>query len=53
MHMAASRPMCISAEQVPAEVLAKEREIASAKAEKEAAEKGKTPDVIRRWSRVP
>jgi elongation factor Ts len=46
MHVAASRPICISAEQVPAETMAKEREIASAKAVKEAAEKGKPSHVI-------
>jgi elongation factor Ts len=42
MHIAASRPMCISADQVPAEVLSKEKEIYSA----QAADSGKPANVI-------
>ena len=42
MHVAASRPICISEEQVPAEALKKEREIFSA----QAAESGKPEDII-------
>jgi elongation factor Ts len=42
MHIAASRPICISAEQVPAETLAKEREIFMA----QAAASGKPPQVV-------
>lgn len=33
MHVAASRPLCVSADQVPAELLAKEREIYAAQAQ--------------------
>ncbi len=42
MHIAASRPICISSEQVPAEEIAKEREIFIA----QAAESGKPADII-------
>ena len=42
MHVAASRPVCISAEQVPADLLAKEREIYSA----QAAESGKPAEIM-------
>jgi elongation factor Ts len=42
MHVAASRPMCVSADQVPDAVMAKEREIFAA----QAAESGKPPQVI-------
>lgn len=42
MHIAASRPECVSEEQVPAELIAKEREIFSA----QAAESGKPADII-------
>ena len=42
MHIAASRPVCVSEEQVPAELLEKEREIFSA----QAAESGKPADII-------
>lgn len=41
MHIAASRPLCVSAEQVPADVVAKEREIALANAVNE----GKAPEI--------
>ena len=41
MHIAASRPLCVSAEQVPAEVVEKEREIALANAVNE----GKAPEI--------
>ncbi|NJN45195.1 MAG: elongation factor Ts [Candidatus Competibacteraceae bacterium] len=42
MHVAASRPLCINAEQVPTELLAKEREIYTA----QAAESGKPANII-------
>jgi elongation factor Ts len=42
MHVAASNPLVVSAEQVPAETLAKEKEIAEAKA----AESGKPANII-------
>ncbi len=42
MHVAASRPLCVSAGDVPAEVLAKEREIFAA----QAAESGKPPEIV-------
>jgi elongation factor Ts len=42
LHIAASRPLCIQADQVPAEVLAKEREIYLA----QAADSGKPADLI-------
>ena len=42
MHIAASKPTCISEEQVPAELIEKEKEIFSA----QAAESGKPADII-------
>lgn len=42
MHIAASRPQCVSKEQVPAELIAKEKEIFSA----QAAESGKPAEII-------
>ncbi|MBI3771214.1 MAG: elongation factor Ts [Gammaproteobacteria bacterium] len=42
MHIAASRPVCVSSEQVPAELIAKEKEIFAA----QAAESGKPADII-------
>ncbi|MGD8940200.1 MAG: translation elongation factor Ts [Gammaproteobacteria bacterium] len=42
MHVAASKPECVSAEQVPAELIDKEKEIFSA----QAAESGKPADII-------
>jgi elongation factor Ts len=42
MHIAASRPECVSREQVPAELIAKEKEIFIA----QAAESGKPADII-------
>lgn len=42
MHIAASRPLCVSADQVPAEVIAKEKEIFMA----QAAESGKPAEII-------
>ena len=42
MHIAASRPTCISKDQVPAELIAKEKEIFSA----QAAESGKPAEII-------
>jgi elongation factor Ts len=42
MHVAASNPRYISAAQVPAEVLAKEREILSEQAQQE----GKSPEIV-------
>lgn len=42
MHVAASRPLCVSSEQVPPEVLAKEKEILIAQAQ----ESGKPADII-------
>lgn len=41
MHVAASRPLCVSSDQIPAEVLAREREIYDA----QAAESGKPEDI--------
>ncbi|MDD5328404.1 MAG: translation elongation factor Ts [Sulfuricella sp.] len=42
MHIAASKPVCVSKEQVPAELLAKEREIYTA----QAAESGKPANIV-------
>ncbi len=42
MHIAASKPICVDARQVPADLLAKEREIFSA----QAAESGKPPAIV-------
>jgi elongation factor Ts len=42
MHVAASSPVCISSDEVPAELLAKEREIFAA----QAAESGKPPEIM-------
>jgi elongation factor Ts len=42
MHVAASKPVCVSASDVPAEVIEKEKEIFSA----QAAESGKPPEII-------
>ncbi len=42
MHIAASNPTCVSADQVPAEMVAKEREILVA----QAADSGKPPEII-------
>lgn len=42
MHIAASRPVCVSEDQVPQETLDKEKEIFSA----QAAESGKPPEII-------
>ncbi|MEZ5589771.1 MAG: translation elongation factor Ts [Gammaproteobacteria bacterium] len=42
MHVAASRPLCVSAEQVPADIIAKEREIYRAQAMQE----NKPADII-------
>ncbi len=42
MHIAASKPICVSKEQVPAELLSKEREIYAA----QAAESGKPANII-------
>lgn len=42
MHIAASRPVCVAADDVPAELLEKEKEIFSA----QAAESGKPPEII-------
>lgn len=44
MHVAASRPLCISEDQVPADLIAKEKEIYAAQAEDEA--KGKPAHVV-------
>ena len=42
MHIAASKPLCVSKQQVPAEIIAKEREIYKA----QAAESGKPVNII-------
>jgi len=42
MHVAASKPVCVSVEEVPADLLAKEREIFTA----QAAESGKPPEIM-------
>ena len=42
MHIAASKPMCVSGDQVPADVLAKEREIVEA----QAAQSGKPAEIV-------
>jgi len=42
MHIAASKPVCVSADQVPAQLIEKEREIYTA----QAAESGKPADII-------
>jgi len=44
MHVAASRPLCVGEEQVPAELIAKEKAIYAAQAEEEA--KGKPAHVV-------
>ncbi len=42
MHVAASRPLCVNESEVPAETLAKEKEIFTA----QAAESGKPPEIV-------
>jgi elongation factor Ts len=42
MHVAASRPLCVSEQELPAETLAQEREIFAA----QAAESGKPPEIV-------
>jgi elongation factor Ts len=42
MHVAASKPLCVTAEQVPADILAKEREIYAAQAK----ESGKPENIV-------
>jgi elongation factor Ts len=42
MHIAASRPMCVTTDQVPQEAVAKEKEVFTA----QAAESGKPPEII-------
>ncbi len=42
MHVAASRPVCVTADEVPAELLEKEKEIFTAQAQ----ESGKPPEII-------
>ena len=42
MHIAASKPVCVSADNVPAEIIEKEKEIFTA----QAAESGKPPEII-------
>ena len=42
MHIAASKPVCVSAEQVPSDLIEKEKEIFSA----QAAESGKPPEIV-------
>jgi elongation factor Ts len=42
MHVAASKPMCVSADQIPADVLAKERAIVEA----QAASSGKPAEIV-------
>ena len=42
MHIAASRPECVDKDQVPADIIAKEREIFSA----QAAQSGKPPEIV-------
>ncbi len=42
MHVAASKPMCVSADQIPADVMAKERSIVEA----QAAQSGKPPEIV-------
>jgi len=42
MHIAASRPICVDADQVPAETVAKEREIFRAQAQ----DSGKPPEIV-------
>ena len=44
MHIAASKPICVSRDEVPAELLAKEREIYTA----QAADSGKPADIVAR-----
>ena len=46
MHIAASNPRYISASDIPADVVAKEREILSAQAEQQAQKEGKSPEVV-------
>ncbi len=46
MHIAATNPICLSAEQMPQELLAKEREIVSAQAKEQAKESGKPDNII-------
>ena len=42
MHIAASKPMCVSRDQVPAELISREREIARARAQ----ESGKPANIV-------
>jgi elongation factor Ts len=46
MHIAASNPQYISFADVPAEVMAKEREILTGQAEQQAQKEGKSPEVV-------
>ncbi len=46
MHVAASNPRYLSQREVPAEVIAKEREILSEQAQKEGKGEGKSPEII-------
>ena len=46
MHIAASNPRYLSQREVPAEVIAKEREILGEQAQKEAKSEGKPPEII-------
>jgi len=46
MHVAASNPKYLSQREVPAEVIAKEREILSEQAQKEGKGEGKSPEII-------
>ena len=45
MHVAAFNPVAVTAEQVPAELVAKEKEIAEAKA----IESGKPANIVEKW----
>ena len=46
MHIAASNPLCVRPEDVPAETLEKEREIYKAQAKAQAAESGKPENIV-------
>jgi elongation factor Ts len=46
MHVAASNPRYISAAEVPAEVIAKEREILNEQAQREGQKDGKSPEIV-------
>ena len=46
MHIAASRPLCVSEKDMPADVLSKEKEVLKAQAEEQVKQGGKPPEIV-------